>query len=205
MCVNVTLLLVFPFNSFSQERTPAPIYKDGDFWVFRVTQSDRISTDSRRLEGDYQISYAAEGLNFFYLTGTEKTEIDRGTDILKRMVGIDVKNTRYQYLQFPLFVGQKWKREYNVAGTGDRGQYALTQITAEHRLVGIDQFIIAAGTFRAVRINSTVVFQSGNIDEVYFYSPQTKSIVKYNYHNYVGRGSGRGKTDIELIKFGTAP
>lgn len=75
MCVNLTLVLAFPFNGFSQEQVLAPTYKDGDFWVFRVTQSDRLGTSTARLEGDYQVYYTSGGFRFFQLSGGEKVEM----------------------------------------------------------------------------------------------------------------------------------
>ena len=78
VCVNVILLLAFSFNSFSQEQVPAPIYKDGDLWVFRVTQSNRVGTASARLEGDFSTTTVKKpraSLNFARAEAIKKETI----------------------------------------------------------------------------------------------------------------------------------
>ena len=207
VCVNVTLLLTFPSNNFSQEQVAAPVYKDGDFWVFRVTQSNRIGMDTARLEGDYQISYASGEAKFLELTGSEKIEMTQNINELQGMLGIDQKDKIFQYLQFPLVVGQKWTREYQYRGYSGT-KTVVRRRTASQSVVGIEQITTPAGTFRTFKIESEPI-GAGEGGEVwilrYHYSPETKSIVKFLMTRSGLRGEDRGKTEIELIRFGTAP
>lgn len=206
VCVNVTLLLAFPFNSFSQEEVAAPIYKDGDFWVFRVTQSDRIGTSSTRRDGEYQVSYADRRFKVSRLLGDETDTVESRGDDLRGLLGIESKNKQFQYLQFPLFVGQTWSREYQYSG-GEGGRYALRRRTAKQSVVGIEQITTPAGTFRTFKIESDRI-GAGLGGEVlvllYHYSPGSKSIVKFLMSWSGERGAYLGTTEIELIKFGTA-
>ena len=206
MCVNVTLLLAFPSNNFSQEQVPAPVYKDGDFWVFRVTQSERTGTSTARLEGDYQITWAGSGPKFFELTGSEKVEMSVNLNELQGMLGIDQKDKRDQYLQFPLFAGQKWTREYQYQGYSGRRSVTRRR-TARQGVVGLEQITTPAGNFHTLKIESEPigVGEGGEgLVLLYYYSPETKSIVKFRMRRLGEKGDDRGATEIELIKFGTA-
>lgn len=40
---------------------------------------------------------------------------------------------------------------------------------------------------------------------LYYYGPESKSIVKFLMSRSEQNGADRGKTEIDLIKFGTAP
>ncbi len=205
VCVNVTLLLAFPFNSFSQEQAPAPSYKDGDFWVFRITRTDRPgATSTRRLDGDYEVSYAAGGLKAFQLTGSEKVEMTERISCLQGMVGLDVKDIEFQLLRFPLSVGQKWTREWR--GRIPTGPYVLSGRKAEHRVVGDEQIATGAGSFRAFKVESELVTTTGGRGVfIYYYSPEAKSVVKFAETFVYPQGNLFGKTEVELIEFGTAP
>ena len=206
--MNVTLLLAFPFNSFSQEQAAAPTYKDGDFWVFRITNNDRMGTNSARREGEYQVSYVGRALKVSRLVGEETGDVESLGGNLRGMFGIESKNKRYQYLQFPLIVGQTWTRDYEYSGSQGRGQFALRRRTAKQSVVGLEQITTPAGTFRTFKIESDRIGagQGGDVLVLlYHYSAETKSIVKLLMSRSGQAGQDRGQTEIELIKFGTAP
>lgn len=63
---------------------------------------------------------------------------------------------------------------------------------------------ISAGTFKAFKLEREARFK--NVDHwlfVYYWSRQTKSIVKYQMEVLKGDAAGN-KREIELIKFGSA-
>lgn len=123
---------------------------------------------------------------------------------LQGMVGLDAKDPQYQYLRFPLVVGQKWTREYRTRAPGP--SYGLYARRAEHRVVGVEQIATDAGAFRAFKIESELVTSYGGRGVyIYYYSPETKSVVKFTVTDTDPRGSSSATREVELIKFGTAP
>ena len=205
VCVNVTLLLGYPTNNLSQEQVAAPIYKDGDFWVFKVTRTSANvgSTSTAFLDGDYEVSYASGGLKAFELTGSEKVEITHNISYLQGMIGRDVQDLEYQFLRFPLIVGQKWSREWRQRSPRTN---RVESRQAEHRVVGVEQIATRAGSYRAFKVESELVTPVGGRGSyIYYYSPETKSVVKFAVTDTGPQGNFSGKREVELIRFGTVP
>ena len=120
------------------------------------------------------------------------------------MVGIDAKDIEFQFLRFPLVVEQKWTREWRTRAS--RGPYAVDSRKAEHRVVAVEQITTGAGSFRAFKIESELVTSYGGRGVyIYYYSSETKSVVKFTVTDTDPRGNFSGKREVELIKFGTAP
>jgi hypothetical protein len=88
-----------------------------------------------------------------------------------------------------------------VKGTyiGSNKQIAR-KVTSEVK--GIEQVTTAVGTFRAFKLESDD--RAGPRDyytTTYWYSPETRSIVKYQFDATAGGQEAGLKRDIELIKF----
>jgi hypothetical protein len=96
-----------------------------------------------------------------------------------------------QYFNFPLWVGKKW-------GGAER----LGRWRDSHCVVtGIETVTTPAGNFDAYRIERFVLMfvETDNVydTEVYFYSPQTRSIVKYEYKREMKDLVGDPKYSLE--------
>ncbi|HEV8342652.1 MAG TPA: hypothetical protein VGR30_09805 [Candidatus Binatia bacterium] len=214
----VAILLIFAFEVSAQEQAPAPTFKDGDFWQFRIVSEQKTGrTDTSALQGDYEVFYSGGQLKLFKLAEGEKSEIqqvldERAVDLNFRtdeLLGmLDPRQPVWQYLQFPLSVGKAWTTNYRASGRGERKPYTVT-LTAETRATEIVKISTSGGTFPAFKIERNVVGSRApgdarqaitkfDIDYTYYYSPQTQSIVKYV------RKRGEESTSIELIKFGSA-
>jgi hypothetical protein len=128
---------------------------------------------------------------------------------LAELVGLwDVKRV-WQYLDFPLFVGKRWKTEYRAFTI--MANHARFRVAAETWVSGIEQVSTNAGNFQAFRIQRESL-ESGSgglgagigvgitrdVNYTYFYSPGTRSIVKYQ------RRGGGARVNIELRWFGSA-
>jgi hypothetical protein len=119
--------------------------------------------------------------------------------ILNAMLGRgDIK--LWQIAQFPLFVGKKWEYQYRIGTLGSRASRYTR--SAEIRVSGIEQIATPAGQFRVFRIEKEDWFKQNRWVTTAWYSPDTKSIVKFFYDTSVSPGD-QGKTELELIKFGT--
>jgi hypothetical protein len=99
-------------------------------------------------------------------------------------------------LKFPLVVGQKRSEKFE---TNVRGTNRLESRNTEIETVGIDQITTPAGTYRAFKIYRNDWGYGKSLNKwIYFYSPETKSIIKYNYEALSGSSA---TWDVDLIKF----
>ncbi len=80
-----------------------------------------------------------------------------------------------QYYNFPLWIGKEW------SGTQRLGRWRDSRCT----VTGMEAVTTPAGTFQSFRIERRIVMLVDILNyydtEIYFYSPQTRSIVKYDY------------------------
>jgi hypothetical protein len=139
---------------------------------------------------------------YFKGSGDQKKDLDQQSDALLALLGSS-KSQRFEHdLQFPFSIGKKWTSEYQTTVSGIRGSRSV-----EVRVLGLEDVMTAAGKFSAFKLQKE---DWGRFPcrwvTTYFYSPQTKSVVKSSYNGAVGEQcSGKGlKREIELIKFGSA-
>lgn len=186
------VLLITPFKVFGQE-AQAPLYKEGECWLFRSVSKNYQGYVSGVLalpvDGDHKICFL-EG-KFFEVDGDAKPEISTASTWNSILYMAENR-----YLKFPLIVGQKRTEEYQ---TRVRGTNRLERRTAETRILGVEHITTSAGAYRAFKIERDNWCRGGLCGRwIYFYSPQTKSVVKYNYEATMGSTATR---EVELIKF----
>ncbi|SRR5713226_2279707 len=208
---SVGILLLAAFNLYPQEQVPEPVYKDGEFWHFRAVEKDFLVQTTRAIGGDYEVFYSGGKVEVKALREEEvKTRVDIGH--LRRMLSLP--DDEWQLLQFPLAVGKKWSTSFQVT---DIHIGRLVNRNAETSVTGMEQITTPAGTFRAFKIERRD-YMAGRttgprghaagaltFSLTYYYSPDTRSIVKY-YDDRENRdriGTSEGKREIELIKFGS--
>lgn len=198
------VLLLSSVNVFSQDQAPAPSFKEGDFWRFKVTEDVKDLSSTKELDGIYELIHSQATVKAFELIGDKKVEVnldpdDRSGTFLV-LLGLHPKRL---HLKFPLLVGQKWNYNYSFRPTGIRG-FVQTR-TTEVRVVGIEQITVPAGTFDTFKIITETIssrgpFASGGSRDstaTFFYSAETKCIIKSS------NDSDTVKREIELIKFGS--
>lgn len=221
-----TISLLLSTISFGQEHAEQPVYKDGDWWHFKVTERDFVGSTSKALDGIYGVTYSNGKLKFFKPSGDQTTKAvgesiaedadESGgegdtegaygqTTILSWMLGRG-KYYGGQSLKFPLSVGQTWAVEFSIRARGAKPSARPSPRRAELSVVGTEDIATPAGKFRAFKIVwkgkvLTARAAGGSGQEfTYFYSPETKSIVRVFFE--FGTGA---KRDVELIKSGSAP
>ncbi|MDZ4342622.1 MAG: hypothetical protein U1E51_09345 [Candidatus Binatia bacterium] len=195
------ILLIASFDGFGQEQVATPVWKDGEFWRFRVTERDFIGSASVSPSGIYEISHSGGKLEVFHIEGDQKRSVS-GTErgYLTTMLG-EGNYVGGQHLKFPMSVGEKWAFSYRVQ---PRGGGKAQSRSAEVRVTGTEEITAQAGAFRVFKLvrEDSAGAGSGWVF-TYYYSPDTRSIVRAHFDFSVGTGSG-GKRDIELIRFGSA-
>jgi len=178
---------------FSQEEAAKPAYKNGETWLFTVKEGGSTGSTSNPLNGTYELSIVDSKLKIATLNGSQKEELDPRPASLVNLL------TFGSNLNFPLTVGKQWDRHYKIPYYGSRKEISR-KITYEVK--GIEQVTTAAGTFRAFKLESDD--RAGPRDywvTTYWYSPETKSIVKSQFDSTAGGQETGLKRDIELIKF----
>lgn len=196
------VLLIATSKAFGQEQLEAPNYKDGDFWLFKATERDFVGSRSDPIVGDFSVEYLTGRVKVSFIDGGQKSDVSSyQSSVLQSMLG-SYKGAYLggEYLRFPLSVGTKWTVSYDAALRGSRKKQNRS---VEVRVEGTDKVTTPAGAFRAYKLVREDSARAGSLWLLtYYYSPETKSIVKFLLDASVGTGSG-GKREIELIKFGS--
>ena len=192
-----TLLLLLSTISFGQEQAEQPVYKDGEFWQFRVTRKGYQISDTSRTDGDYEVRFVGGDRKVYELTtaGQKVDATGDSVDALKRLTGHQDERQR---LEFPLLVGKRWKNDYrNISGRNTISHNVETSV------VGAEDVTTPAGVFRAFKIERLDIARASRGKNTSWYSPQTRSIVKAINETEGGAQPG-AKVETELIKFGLA-
>jgi hypothetical protein len=190
------VLLLACVDAFGQEAVGAPAFVEGEFWQFRVVERGEYMKTERELNGIYEIAYSNAAFKVFKVEPSQKHEVRSGAGVLIGLFG----QSALQYLQFPLFSGKSWTTDYTFRPRrrdADRSVRAVTKAT------DFAEVTISPGTFNAFKVERDARFK--NVDHwifVYYWSLQTKSVVKYEMNVLRGEAAGN-KREIELIKFGS--
>lgn len=194
-CFVVATAVVTAFHVLGQERAERPVYQEGECWLFRSVSKNYQSYVSGVLalpvDGNHEICFL-EG-KFFELEGGAKSEISSASTWNSILYMAENRN-----LKFPLIIGQKWAEEYK---TRVRGATRLERRACETRVLGVKYITTtSAGTYQTFKIERGNWGPRSQLLErwIYFYSPQTKSVVKHNYEALIGSTATR---ELELIKF----
>ena len=186
------VLLMPTFKVFGQE-AQAPVYKDGECWVFRSVSKNFQGYVSGVLampvNGDHKICFM-EG-KFVEVDGATKSQISIGSlwnNILYMRENL--------HLKFPLIVGQKRSEHFE---TRIRGTNRRQRGTAESSILGIEPISSSAGAYQTFKIETNHWCGGKACGRyIYFYSPQTKSVIKYNYEATLG---STATWQVDLIQF----
>jgi hypothetical protein len=188
----IGVLLILAFKVFAQE-AQAPVYKEGECWVFRSVSKNFQGYVSGVLaipgNGDHKICFLEGG--FFETDGGTRARIP--TDSVWNNI-LYMRETLH--LKFPFIVGQKRTNEFE---TRIRGTNRRQRGTAESSIIGIEQITSPAGTYQAFKIETNHWCGGKSCGKwIYFYSPETKSVVKFNYQATLG---STATWEIDIIQF----
>jgi len=190
------LLVVTCLEGFGQERSEAPVFSDGNFWQYRVVEHGEYMKTEKELKGVYEVLYTGGRFKSFKVEENQKREV-KSEGLL---AGLIAQTEDLQQLQFPLYKGKAWTTNYTFR---PRRQDVDRLLTAVTKVTDVGDVAIGLGTFQAFKIERDARFK--NVDHwvyVYYWSPQTKSVVKYSMDVLKGAAAG-SKREIELIRFGS--
>jgi hypothetical protein len=187
---------------FAQEQTPAPLFKEGDTWRFNISRKEQVATSTEQIDGLYELVFNQAAVKIYQIDGSQKTEIpikpDGPTQLLLRLLG---KSDQRPDLKFPLSKGQKWTYEFVTRNPGSKFDQRRS---SEVNVTGTEQVTTPAGSFKAYKLIKTESWtvgskrgSSNSSTSTYFYSPETRSIVKSSSE----LENSPGTTEVELINF----
>jgi hypothetical protein len=190
------VLFISAFEVFGQE-AQTPVYKEGECWVFRSMSKNYQGYVSGVLalpaNGDHKICFLER--KFFEMDGGTKSQISTGS--LWNNILYMRENP---YLKFPLIVGQKRTEDFE---TRIRGTNRRKKGTSETTVLGVEQIASSAEAYQAFKIETNHWCGGKSCGRyTYFYSPQTKSVVIYNYQATLG---STATWEVDLIDFSPSP
>jgi hypothetical protein len=178
--------------AFSQDEATKPKYKNGETWLYTLKEGGSIGSSSRSLNGTYELSIVDGKLKVAAVNGSEKEDLEPRPASLVGML------TFGPNLDFPFIVGKQWTRDYKGTYVGSSKQMSR-KITYEVK--AIEQVTTPAGTYRAFKLESDD--RAGPRDyytTTYWYSPETRSIVKSKFDGSAGGQQTGLQREIELTK-----
>ncbi len=158
----------------------SPVYKAGDSWVFKVRRDGDIPEELR-------VSYKN---NQFEANNSEIWSGSVWATVVRN--DLDIKA-----LDFPLNPGKTWA--YRYRGGGGRGRTFWRD--AEVKVIGptAQPVKTAAGQFKAVEIQRYENWGRAERKTTYFYSPETKSVVKLV--SDISSPSGQRHYEMDLVNY----
>jgi hypothetical protein len=189
------IMAAFFFRSpaFGQDQGAKPGYRNGDTWVFSVKEGGTIGSTSKSLNGNYELVIVGGKLKIAAVSEAQKEELDPRPAPLIAML------TFGPNLDFPLTVGKQWTRDYKGTYVGSSKQVAR-KITYEVKAV--EQVTTPAGTFRAFKVESDDRASDRDyFTTTYWYSPETRSVVKSLFDGSAGGQHSGLQRQIELLTF----
>ena len=178
--------------AFSQDEATKPSYKNGETWLYTLKEGGSTGSSSRSLNGTYELSIVDGKLKVAAVNGSEKDDLEPRPAPLIAML------TFGPNLDFPFTVGKQWTRDYKGTYVGSSKPIAR-KITYEVK--GIEQVTTPAGTFRAFKLESDDrAGQRDYFTTTYWYSPETRSIVKSKFDGSSGGQHTGLQREIELTK-----
>ncbi len=179
----------------------APVYRDGDWWVFRVKREGQAPQE-------YRVTYKNgkfESANPEFLTGTDDTD----SLVFGPLVSVHLIDPEKRWLDFPLVRGKKWSFRYShvlylSSVMGLNPEFDVVRwYYADAEVIGLAPKSVEtpAGEFKVIEIKRTEDGPETTRNLTYFYSPETKTVVKLEIRD----GSSWVPTrhdQMELVKYG---
>jgi hypothetical protein len=197
VCSILALLFLAPLEGFGQERSEAPVFKDGDFWRYRVVEHGEYMKTERQLNGIYEVVFSDGRFRIFKLEEIKTIELQPETGLLVGLVG---ETEKLKQTQFLLYKGKSWNADYTFR---PRRRNVDRLVNAVTRVTDFGDITIDFGTFPSFKIERELWFRKiDHWTHTYYWSPQTKSVLKYYMEVLKGAAAGSSR-EMELIKFGS--
>jgi hypothetical protein len=178
----------------------APVYRDGDWWVFRIKIIDANGATKTEVHRVMFKKDKFESDDPSFLTGGDSA----GTPFFLPFASVYLTDPARKWLDFPMIPGKRWSFRYNQRSGHhwvQGGVASMGMVHANAEVVGKPSHLIEtpAGKFEAIEIWRTE-YVGDHAELTYFYSFQSKSVVKLRAEIF---GNYAQKFELELIACGS--
>jgi len=170
----------------------APVYKEGDWWVFRV----------KRAKGPPEVYRVTYKDGKFQSDEPDFLTVNNNPDSISwlPLISVNLEGPKMKWFDFPLLPGRKWSFRYKHSRYrwgGASGRWEWREVAAEVIGPVLQPVETPAGTFVATEIRRTMDRGRKTFEFTYFYSPETKSIVRV-----ILDGDHNHPYEMELVDYG---
>ena len=173
----------------------APVYTDGDWWVYRLRESYDGKVQERRLRVTYRNGE-------FKSNDSRLIDCEASYCPSQHFAAFYFTNSTLKWLDFPLTKAKQWAHEYNRRTYYGIGKNPTVTASAAVSTQEITKFKFGTREVEATRIDRTADSGSSIIDATYFYSPQSKSVIKYHAKAYLMGWSSETTYELDLLDYG---
>ena len=188
--------MFLPAIVFAQEKVEAPVWNAGDKWIFTQGNIEVLSAE----QNSYTLNFS-DDICIYETHGLNLIICDKFT--LNRIYAMEGnKRKRYTWgrariLNFPIFVGKKWKSAFSATALGGLASKfrEVCDYYESFRVLGWEDIDVPAGKFKTVKmeyIQETYrCTWAPGVDlkrkPLYWYSPDAKYFVraKYDYQSKI--------------------
>jgi hypothetical protein len=197
--VTAAALLSAALDLFAQEQIAAPVFKEGDTWSYNIIRKGCTVSSTEFNEGAYDVTFTPQSIKLYQVSENQRSEITITSGArIQELLSLIGRSTQQPDLRFPLSIGQKWSYGYESAAAGTR--VAIPR-SVEIIVSGLEQVTTPAGSFKTYKLirSESWSFRGvpGGTVWSYFYSPETRSIVRRLTEN----NTTPCKNETELTKF----
>ena len=197
-------------NALAQSPAPVerPEFVIGDRWVFRqidLYNNEEVSKWENKVTGQHDDSVRFAGVTLANKDAAKvgksyKASASRSTLTFGNSQIVEGKEVRFD---FPLEVSKTWKYDYKTRRNDGNG---FTTFRVDAKVEGWENVEVPAGKFKALKVTHTSAYSSetggqtysGQVLKTYWYSPEVKQEVKYEY---LERANGGDRGRIELVEY----
>jgi hypothetical protein len=183
----------------AQQPATAPTLKNGDTWQFEVVSKGSEISTSGGVRGTHELVFTDGQLKVYEGSGAARKEVELNADDGANLLAMIRHDSPRSQMKFPLAVGQKWEFKYRYRS---RGAKSDQDVFATVQVLGIEAVTTPAGSFDSYKLQKDERGSRGaNRTITFFYSPATKSIVKWVSDN----AATNAHSEITLLKFTPGP
>jgi hypothetical protein len=197
-------------SAFAQTQSPVerPEFVVGDRWVFRYVDlynNAELNKWELKVTGLHDDSVRFNSVilankDAAKVGKSSRTTANRSTLTFGNGLIVEGKEVRFD---FPLEVGKTWKYDYKTRRNDGNG---FTTYSVDAKVEGWEDVEVPAGKFKALKVTHASAYSTetggqrynGQLLRTYWYSPEAKREVKYEF---IDRGDGGDRARTELVEY----
>jgi hypothetical protein len=197
-------------GAFAQTQAPVerPEFVIGERWVFRsvdLSSNEELNKWENKVSEQNDNSVRFAGVT---LANKDAAKVGRSFRATANRATLTFASARVVegkevLFDFPLEVGKTWKYDYKFRRNDGKG---LSTLNVTAKVDGWEEIEVPAGKLKALKVTHTSAYSSevegqtyrGEVVKTYWYSPEAKREVKYEF---IDRSAAGDRTRTELVEY----